>query len=321
MIAVGIVGCGRIAGGYDEAVPGALPKTHAGAYRRHPAVRLLACVEPDATRRAAFARHWGVEHQFADIGALRRSGLLLDVVSICTPDARHAEDLAAMADLPVRAVFVEKPLARDPREVAALVARYAQADRALAVAYLRRWDPTLRTLATAIADGRYGPLRAAHAWYGKGLLHNGSHMIDLLSLLLGDLRPVAARVRHAGPDPEDPTIEAELEAQCGASVRLIATDHRDYDLFEATLFFSDGVVELKQGASVVIERRIEPTPGYAGHRRPGEGERWPPHQAEAMGLAVDNLIEWLENGAPIACDGKTALRTLDVCARIRELAR
>lgn len=320
MISAAIVGCGRIAGGYDEPVPAVPPRTHAGAYRARADVRLVACVDPDAERREAFARRWGVERQFADLGELRRADLPLDVVSLCTPDARHADDLAALAEIPVRAVFAEKPLALDPVAAEKIVASYALAKRGLAVAYLRRWDPAIGELADAIAANRYGPFRGAQAHYGKGLMHNGSHMVDLLVSLVGALRPVAARARFAGPDAGDPTIEAELETVDGAPVRLLATEHRDYDLFEATLVFARGVVELKEGASIVVERLAEATPGYAGHRRPSQGVRRPSRQAEAMERAVANVIGWLDTGAPLACDGAIALDALRVCARIRELA-
>ncbi|MCA3246900.1 MAG: Gfo/Idh/MocA family oxidoreductase [Azospirillum sp.] len=321
LIDAAIVGCGRIAGGYDNADPQMYPRTHAGAYARRSDVRLVACVDPDADRRTVFARRWGIERQFASLEQLRAADLMVDLVSLCTPDIRHADDLATLAQMPIRAVFAEKPIARDVGVAVDLVDRFATAGRGLAVAYLRRWDPAIRDLAAAIAAGRYGSLRSVNAYYGKGLLHNGSHMVDLLALLVGELRPLTARVRCAGFDASDPSIDAELETRDGAPIWLHATDHHDYDLFEATLVFARGVVELREGAGLVVERMAEATPGYAGHRRPGRGVRWPVRQAEAMERAVANVVDWMRDGVPLACDGSIALAALRLCARIREISK
>lgn len=321
VVSAAIIGCGKIAGEYDEPDSGGYAKTHAGAYARRSDVRVVACVDPDADRRTAFARRWGIERQFASLEQMRAADIPIDLVSLCTPDIRHADDLATLEQMPIRAVFTEKPLARDVGAAVELVGRFATAGRGLAVAYLRRWDPTMRDLAAAIAAGRYGPLRGGHAYYGKGLLHNGSHMVDLLALLVGEIRPLTARVRCAGFDADDPSIDAELETRDGAPIWLHATDHRDYDLFEATLLFARGVVELREGAGLVVERMAEATPGYAGHRRPGAGVRWPVRQAESMERAVANVVDWMRDGVPLACDGSIALAALQLCARIREISK
>ncbi|MBI1245702.1 MAG: gfo/Idh/MocA family oxidoreductase [Alphaproteobacteria bacterium] len=313
-----ILGCGRIAGGYDKASEGMPPRTHAGAYAARGDVRLLACVEPDPERRKAFASRWNVAHAFEGIADLRASGLAFDVASLCTPDDRHAADLEALLDVPVRAVLAEKPLAIDAGDAARVVTRYRAAGRALAVAYLRRWDPSVRNVASRIASGEFGAPCRATAFYGKGLMHNGSHMIDLLRLMLGPIRPVGASARFAGPWATDPTLDAVLEASGGAPIHLFATDHGLYDLFEVTLVFERAVVELREGAGRITVRPIAPTPGFAGHFRPDTGVEMPVRQPESMGWAIDNLIAHVRHGEALACDGETALETLQVCSTLRD---
>ena len=56
-----IVGCGKIAGGFDEGRPvGDSPLTHAGAYIRDGRFNIVACVEPDDNRRSEFMAAWDV---------------------------------------------------------------------------------------------------------------------------------------------------------------------------------------------------------------------------------------------------------------------
>ena len=56
-----IIGCGNIAGGFDVRHPSdAPPFGHAKAYLQHGGFSLVACVEPDASKRAAFQEQWGI---------------------------------------------------------------------------------------------------------------------------------------------------------------------------------------------------------------------------------------------------------------------
>ncbi len=317
MISVAIVGCGKIAGGYDEdGALGRSPRTHAAAYRAHAGVRLAACVEPDATRRTAFCRTWNVERSFPDLDALAGSGMKLDVVSVCSPSACHAADLHSLLDMDVRGVICEKPLATDVAAARDLVARYRADRRPLAVAYMRRWDPNIAALAAQIRDGAFGGLQSAVGFYGKGLFNNGSHLVDLISLLFGPPSPVGARARFAGPSASDPTPDFELRTPGGAPIHLVATDSARFDLFELTLVFDKAVVELREGASLVVVRWIGPTPGYSGHFRPAAGDAWPPRQDEAFGRMVGEMLAVVRDGGPLACDGEAALQTLSICAAL-----
>lgn len=57
---IGIVGCGRIADGWDHPRENGLVITHAQAYDNHPWFELAATVDPDAVRR--FQQAWAVPH-------------------------------------------------------------------------------------------------------------------------------------------------------------------------------------------------------------------------------------------------------------------
>ncbi len=316
MIDAAIVGCGRIAGGYDETASSGPPRTHAGAYRARGDVRLVACVDPDSERRAAFRRRWGVEREFASLDDMAAAGICADIVSVCTPGERHAADLDALLAMDVGAVLCEKPLAPDLTQARAAVSNYGVKGRPLAVAHFRRWDPNIVELAALIRAGTYGALQSGTGFYGKGLFNNGSHLIDLFATLVGWPEPLSAADRFAGPGAGDPTPDCVLRAPCGAPFRLIATDHTRYDLFELFLVFDAAVVELREGASRVTVRAPIPTPGFAGHRRPGAGDSWPPRQDEAFARMIGATIDAAVRGTPVACDGATALRTLSICAAL-----
>jgi predicted dehydrogenase len=101
-----IIGCGRIAGGFDADRPAdAPPLTHAGAFSKDPRFTIAACVEPDTERREAFRRRWDVGEAAADLASLGAAPGAFDVVSLCSPTEAHAADLEAVLALKPKLVF------------------------------------------------------------------------------------------------------------------------------------------------------------------------------------------------------------------------
>lgn len=121
-----------------------------------------------------------------ELGAWLTAGW--DLICIATPDAQHAEDLERILHLPhpPRAVLVEKPLCTDHARAEQLLAMAQEKGIAVQVNYPRRWQPDLLRLAERIKSGEFGDLRRFRIGCSGGLLHNGSHAIDLLASWLED---------------------------------------------------------------------------------------------------------------------------------------
>ena len=92
-LSVLIVGCGRIAGGFDEkrsTEEHAL--SHAGAYSKRSDVVLAACVDPDIEIAERFAERWSVSEAYSGCEEIP-AGREFDIVSICTPTAVHSSSM------------------------------------------------------------------------------------------------------------------------------------------------------------------------------------------------------------------------------------
>jgi predicted dehydrogenase len=311
-----IVGCGNIAGRFDAGRPGGWPRTHASAYARDGRFALSACVEPDDTRRAEFMRDWKVAAGFRSMDEVARSKDAFDVISICSPTASHAHDLQAALGLRPGLIFCEKPATASAGETARLVAACGKAGVDLAVNYTRRWDPAVADLRKGLDEGRWGALRSVVGYYNKGLMNNGSHMLDLLHLLLGPLRVV-----HVGKPVEDffaddPTLPAWLETANGLPVQLACGHAADFAFFELQLLFARAVITMEEGGLFWRERSATDSTEFAGYRIPGEGERRPGGYAQAMQRSVDNIFGALRRREPLASTGETALAVQRLCEEI-----
>ena len=315
-----IVGCGNIAGGFDAARPDALwPLTHAGAYRRHGGFNILACVEPDAVRRAAFMQRWGVAHGAASMAGLP-PGLRFDVVSLCSPTACHAADLDAALALEPRLLFCEKPLAPTLSQSKAMVAKCQAHGVAMAVNHTRAWAPDVAQLAESLAAGDWGPVRSAVGTYNKGVLNNGSHMVDLLQRLLGPLQLVSVGSPQADFWAHDPSVPALLRTALGVPVHLSTAHAADYAVFELQIITAKGTLTMEDGGQRWRVRRVVPSPQFAGYSVLDAGESRPGRYAEATLASVANLHAALQHGEPLRSDGRSALAAQALCAQIGSAA-
>jgi len=317
-----IVGCGNIAGGFDLGRPaGYLPYTHAGAYTRDGRFDLLACVEPDDKRRSEFMAAWGVPAGFRSIEEALGFGNQFDVISICSPTDCHAHDLETALRLKPRLIFCEKPLTTSVAETQRLVAECARLNIRLAVNYTRRWDAEVSTLQADMHAGRWGQLRSVVGYYNKGIANNGSHMVDLLHLLVGPMDIVNVGKPIDDFFANDPTLPVWLEGPQGVPVQLACGHAKDYAIFELQLVFSQGTLTMEEGGLFWRERRAVDSETFKGYRTLDAGVRRAGQYPGAMLKAVDNIYRAIKQGEPLASTGESALAAQCVCEQIKQNAR
>lgn len=321
MLKVLIIGCGNIAGGFDadrdDAAP---PFSHAGAYRRHGGFDLSTCVEPDAQKRAAFMQRWSVPHGFATLAEALAAGADFDVVSICSPTASHYEDIVAALGVKPRLVFCEKPVTDSAQKTREVVQRCAAAGVLLAVNHTRRWDPEMARFAAELKSGAWGKVRAVSCIYNKGVLNNGSHMIDALHMLLGKFE-----LKHVGPLvrdmlPSDPSVPAVLQNADGVCIELNCSHAGDYSLFELEFVTEKGVIAIEDGGLHWRIREVCESGNFKGYRALDAGTRMQGGLALATLAAVTEIEKVLSQGGTPSCTGEHALEAQTLCERIHEQA-
>jgi len=309
------VGCGRIAGGYDDPA-GPDIKTHAKAYLRHGGFRLVACVDPDPETARDFAARWGVERSHV---SLEEAKGCYDVVSLCSPPEAHADQLAALLEWDVSLVFCEKPLTDDIAQSRRLVEAYRAANRPLVVNYQRRWEPCADQLRQEIADGKWGRLLSVQGIYTKGVFANGSHLIDLLQFLIGPVTPERVFETRTDYSEVDPSLGALLRSAGGAPLILSIGDSRHFTVFELDLLFEQGRVTFADSGWTIICRRIIDDARYAHYRILEPLVPRPTEMGRAMSSAIASLHDSLTLGAEPRSTGATALAAQEICHALLQL--
>ena len=240
-IGIGIVGCGLIG--------------HKRAVNMPPRARLVACHDIDPRRAESFGNQFGVDVAATLDDLVKRDDIQLVIVAT-VHDA--LAELALQAIDQGKHVLLEKPGAN--RSEALLPLRDAAIANGVEVrvGYNHRFHPGLLKLRELVMSGSHGPLLFVRARYGHGgrlgyerewradrersgggqLIDQGSHLIDLVRSLFGEVDLAFAELQTAFWDmPVEDNAFVALRPRSGGFAWLHAswTEWKNIFSFEVML--------------------------------------------------------------------------------------
>ena len=135
----------------------------------------------------AFKNKWGFENIYSSLNQINHKSDRFDVISICSPTSVHKESLEFAIKACPKLVFCEKPITEDITTTQSLINMYKKNNIPLAVNFTRRWMTDIHEFSEDLKSKKWGKIRSIVGHYNKGLLNNGSHLIDLIHFLGGPL--------------------------------------------------------------------------------------------------------------------------------------
>jgi predicted dehydrogenase len=226
---------------------GAVAQMHLTALHRAPDARLVGVADVVAERARVAALGYAPDVWWTESAADLLGRPDIDGVIVCTPNRTHA-DLVEQAITAGKHVLVEKPLALDVQSADRLVATAESKSIVLMPGHTHRFYDYGRRIKEWLAEGRVGTPRYARlaittgwiwggwdAWVidpeqsGGHMLHNGVHLLDLVTWWLG-AEPVEVMARGQ---------------------RLTSPHLRIWDYFHVAIAYSNGaaaVVEFSRGS-------------------------------------------------------------------------
>ena len=309
-----IVGFGAVARGLaiDKKMSNWFPiATHAQALQADMRFDWVGVVDPDPAALESAKRDWDVDA----FGSLEEAvHLEPDILVLAAPPGARAAALSALPS--VRGVFAEKPLGDDDGK--ALVKEAEQRNLPLQVNYWRRGDRTLGILASGGIRERIGDVQAATGVYGNGLANNGSHLIDMIRMLLGE--PVWAQAigdmtgASGGPIAGDTHVAFALGMPTGAVVSIHPLDFRHYREVALDIWGTAGRIALQQET---LDIRIMPRAANRGldneYEIAGdEGVELKSTVADTLPNLYANLADAVTTGTPLLSSGESALKTENI---------
>ncbi|MBA3870442.1 MAG: Gfo/Idh/MocA family oxidoreductase [Anaerolineae bacterium] len=164
-------------------------KAHAKGYISSPDADLVAVCDMNAERLQQYAEEWKVQERYTDYHTMLKDAKL-DMVSVCLPNALHAEVSIAALEAGVN-VVCEKPMAVDTREAKAMVAAAKSSGKRLMMSYNYRFRSDARWMRDMVTSGKLGTIYHVQvSWrretgipgwglFGSKAMSGGGALIDL----------------------------------------------------------------------------------------------------------------------------------------------
>ena len=310
---VAIIGAGRIGAMMDDPrSPHVL--THAHGYTACGGFEIAGFVDRNLDNAEAASARWGGT-AFSSMEELFESQAI-DVVSICLPDELHYPALLALAEKPIKFVFLEKPAVTTDEEADVVRILYGELPIRVQVNYTRRFVPEIRSIREAIRSGNYGAFLTGTGYYGKGLLHNGSHMVDLLQFLVGEVDKGLKVSEMVDFYDQDPSVSALLTMCCGGVFYLCHIDSRKFHVFELDLTFERKRIRICGLGTIIEEYSVGDNLLFEGYRTLDKDAEYSTQHSKAMYHAIANIRNNLDRNEPLVCTLKESLETVKTCSRI-----
>jgi predicted dehydrogenase len=167
-----------------------------------------------------------------------------DGLVIALPNHMHYEASIAAIDAGVKAVLCEKPLGINSEQSAKIVEKVRASGIFFQTAYMKRFNPGFRKIKDAL--GEIGEIEfitssiyasspepavsaksPINSWHGDPklsgggfLTHSGSHHLDLLRYLFGDIKSVSCKCRYDSNDGRDYYLNGKLFMESGAEIDM-----------------------------------------------------------------------------------------------------
>lgn len=305
-----IIGAGKI-GAFFDAPQEENILTHANAYYKNEHFRLMGFFDVEKEKAKEAAKRWNVKAYHTLEEAMEEA----EVVSCTVPDQYHYTMLKEIAQFPVKFVFAEKPLTKTIEEADKIVALYKEKNIPLQVNYTRRFLEEFQNIKKNVDS--YGKFMRGTGYYGKGILHNGSHMLDIITFLLGDIKKAKGNRKIFDFDEGDPSVEVELEVKEGI-IQIHPIDCRIVTIFELELFFERARIRLLDGGMRMEIYEIQESDTFFGYYNYKKIKEIEVNYGSAFTNAIDNIYDVLEGKETPICPMEDARKVLELCCLMQQ---
>ncbi len=189
---------------------GGISNEHINGYIKNPDVELYAFCDINQAQLEKMAQKYNIpqERCFLDKDEMLKALPEIDIVSVCTWNAAHAECTIAALNAG-KDVICEKPMAMNTREAEAMLKAAEDNGKLLQIGFVRRYGNDTDVMRDFIQADKFGEIYYAKATYlrrngnpggwfgdksrsgGGPLIDLGVHVIDLSRYICGNPKPVS----------------------------------------------------------------------------------------------------------------------------------
>ncbi len=310
-----IIGAGSIGALFDTPESNKV-LTHAHAFTKHKGFNLLGFVDADVEKTRKALSLWGgigfknIEEAF-DCGRV-------DVAVVAVPDEYHYAVLKKLSHFPLQVIFTEKPITRTLEEAKDIIRIFRERHIGVAVNYTRRYVPEFDKIRNDIQKGVYGDYLTGTGYYGKGIMHNGSHLIDLLRFFIGEIKATKPIDSVSDFYQDDKSVSAALTLENNRHFFLQSVDCRMYTMFEIDLLFERKRIKIVDLGFKIEEFDVLDSEVFKGYKNIVKTVEKGTSLEYSLFNAAENIYNNLTNGQDLKCTDEDGYKALRTCIEIKE---
>ena len=241
-----------------------------------------------------------------------------EIILIAVPDEFHFEYLNILIKYKPKIVVCEKPLTNSISLSKNIIKKYSENGIDLAVCYQRRYDEDIIKIKKEFYDNSLGKFLSGSIIYSKGIMHNGSHAVDILRFIFGEVKEVKSFSKRFDYYKNDPTVSAMISFKDG-NIHFISGDERFHSLFEIDLIFESKRFRITDSGNYIEIFEVGPDPVYVGYSSLNKKES----RVSTLGFALKNMwssvVKHLSGKDKLPSLAEDSVKTQDVCDKIINL--
>lgn len=192
------------------------------------------------------------------------------IVSISTWKDTHYKITQRCIDLGLKVIILEKPLANNLNEAKRLIRKINKKKVKVLINHRRRYDEDIINLKKKLEKGIIGEILQISSYYVYGLLTTGTHLIDTLRMLFGeicgDIDKVAGfkNKKNNFRPKDDQNLDAIVSFKNGLNSSIQNLDMKSYDNFDIHIFGKKGKILVSGIGRDILSYKIIPSPEHSG---------------------------------------------------------
>jgi predicted dehydrogenase len=246
-----IIGLGQIGMGYDfDLDHDECVYSHAAAFDQHKDFNIVGGVDTDSKFGKFFTEKYNSIFYDNAQDALQKNDF--DIVVIAVSTEFHNQVLKDIIKYSSpRVILCEKPLSYSIEEAKSMQQLCKDNNIQLFVNYMRNSLPDSIVVKEKIENGEYSGSFKGVAWYSKGLIHNGSHFVNLVTYWLGPIKESQCINKGRLLDNQDIEPDFSLTFEKG-DITFLATKEENFSHYGVELVFENGRLRYERGGKEVF---------------------------------------------------------------------
>jgi predicted dehydrogenase len=289
--------------------------THAYVLHNNSSFDWIAVVDSSEMARQQAVTGWSIPYVASDVQSLECLAEI-EVAVLATPPSVRMEFIKNLPRL--KAVFVEKPIADDLPATREFLKVCTERGILVQVNITRRSDHVLQELAMGGLNRLIGLPRAIFGVYGNGLANMGTHAIDLVRMLFGEVSSV--RTLTEGPHFKEGPLQGDINLSFSLNMKsgvqayfspLLFSEYRESGL---DVWGSKGRLQIVQEGLVILTSKVQSCRSCTGVNEVSSDQIDISNSGYSTALCgmYENLSEALAGKYELISDGINALRTAEV---------